>query len=138
MKMTISTGEEVLEIERDGTVVGEIRFRPSDMRFIEKLHVFQEKVREIKPVTSPDMSIEDAITEAKRVDHELRSLVDGVFDSPVSDIVFGSSYAQTTVNGVPLVEQLLQAVLGIVEKSMKQESDNAKKRKAKYLNRYRK
>lgn len=132
---TISNRKEI-EIQRDGEKVGVIYFDPADMAIIKRLREAQDKLTEVTLKADKDADIETMLAEADRIDAELRKAVDYAFDYPCSDVVFGNGYSFTTAKGVSALEQFLKGAIDIVTAEMKTEAEAAKKRQAKYLNKY--
>ena len=58
--------------------------------------------------------------------------VDYIFNSEVSDIVFGGASPISTVGGVPLFQRFFEAVLPLIEEAVQSEAALSEERIAKY------
>ena len=140
MQISIDTNVKSIEIIRNGEHVGDVTFSLSDPALLARLRTVATKAKELEQ-NSKLGSIEDidaALDEAERIDKEIRDLLDWAFAAPVSEIVFGDSFSFTTSGGVTAIEQFLNGVMPFVEESFKAETEAAKKRQSKYLEKYRK
>lgn len=140
MQISIDTGVKSIEIIRNGEHVGDVTFSLSDPALLSRLRTVAAKAKEIE-ANSKLGDTEDlnaALDEAERIDKEIRDLLDWAFAAPVSGIIFGDSFSFTTSGGVTAVEQFLSGVMPLIEESFKAETEAAKKRQDKYLEKYRK
>ena len=140
MQISINTGVKSIEIVRNGEHVGDVTFSLSDPALLNRLRTVQTKAKELEE-SSRLNEIEDleaALDEAARIDKEIRALLDWAFAAPVSDIVFGESFSFTTCDGVTAIEQFLDGVMPYVAECFRAETDAARKRQGKYLEKYRK
>lgn len=140
MQISIDTNVKSIEIIRNGEHVGDVTFSLSDPALLARLRTVATKAKELEQ-SSKLGAIEDidaALDEAERIDKEIRDLLDWAFAAPVSEIVFGDSFSFTTSGGVTAIEQFLNGVMPFVEESFKAETEAAKKRQSKYLEKYRK
>lgn len=138
MPKTINTqtNRKEIEIIRDGEKAGSVYFSPSDTAILDRLEQVRHKLD--TETVKEDGSFEEMLAEARRVDKILRDAVDYAFASPVSDVVFGNTYAFTTSGGVSLLEQFLEGAIEIITKEMEKEANASMERQAKYLDKYKK
>ena len=138
MKISINTGVENIDIERNGKIVGAVSFSLSDPALLDRLRNVQTKAKEIEAGNRLGQieDIEEALDEAKRIDGEIRALLDWAFGYPVSEIVFGDSFSFTTDGGVTALEQFLEGVMPYIGERFAAETEAAKQRQAKYLEKY--
>lgn len=140
MQIGINTGVKSIEIVRNGEHVGDVTFSMSDPALLNRLRTVQTKAKELEESSrlSEIEDLEAALDEAARIDKEIRALLDWAFAAPVSDIVFGESFSFTTCDGVTAIEQFLDGVMPYVAECFQAETDAARKRQGKYLEKYRK
>ena len=140
MKLSIDTGVKKIEIIRNGEHVGDVEFSLSDPALLSRLRDVAKKAEAIQAESklSELDDIDAQLDEAKRIDKEMRDLLDWAFGASVSDIVFGNSFCFTTSGGVTAIEQFLTGVMPFIEEAFRSEVDAAKERQDKYLSKYRK
>lgn len=140
MKLSIDTGVKKIEIIRNGEHVGDVEFSLSDPALLSRLRDVAKKAEAIQAESklSELGDIDAQLDEAKRIDKEMRDLLDWAFGASVSDIVFGNSFCFTTSGGVTAMEQFLTGVMPFIEEAFRSEVDAAKERQDKYLSKYRK
>lgn len=138
MKISINTGVETIDIERNGKIVGQVSFSLSDPTLLDRLRTVQKKAKEIEAGNRLGQieDIEEALDEAKRIDGEIRKLLDWAFGAPVSETVFGDSFSFTTDGGVTALEQFLEGVMPYIGECFARETKAAQGRQAKYLEKY--
>ena len=107
---------------------------------LSRLRTVAKKARELeaKSRLEEGMDVDEALDEAERMDRDIRKLVDWGFGAPVSGVAFGENFSFTTSGGVTAVEQFLNGVIPGIEKAFKAETEAAKKRQNKYLEKYQK
>jgi len=140
LKLSIDTGVKKIEIIRNGEHVGDVEFSLSDPALLSRLRDVAKKAEAIQAESklSELDDIDAQLDEAKRIDKEMRDLLDWAFGASVSDIVFGNSFCFTTSGGVTAIEQFLTGVMPFIEEAFRSEVDAAKERQDKYLSKYRK
>lgn len=140
MQINIETGVESIDVTRNGEIVGQIKFSPSDPALLRRLREVQTKADDLMKDSKLDSSddLDAQLDEADRLDKEMRSLLDWAFGAPVSDLVFGDSYCFTTSGGVTGMEQFLAGVTPYIEAAFKREVAAAETHRKKYLEKYRK
>jgi len=139
MEINVSTGVEEVEIKRNGEKVGIVRFSLSDPALLVRLRNVSaeaERIQRESRLAELKDDLDAALTEAQRVDGEIRKALDACFLAPVSEIAFGESFSFTTFEGKTLVEQFLEGVIPHVERCFKAEMKAAEARQKKYLEKY--
>lgn len=118
-----------------------IRFNPADFGIIERINNAYKEIEKVQNEV-PDIELNNdgspvdmlsAAAEAvSKVDNTIKKQMDYIFDSPVSDVVFGNQSPLSMVKGVPYYERFLNAVVPIIEKEVKAEQEASRKRIEKY------
>ena len=123
--LSFNDGFQKISINEDMNRV--IRWNPNDVSFIDRFLAFQSWVdNDFKPrakalKTSEDGSVDDySEGMATALGEELSSAIDGLFRSPVSQAAFdGANPISGTPNGQLLFVNFLNALMPIIEKSVK-------------------
>ncbi len=127
MELQIKTGKKVYTLKDEaGNELGKIAFNPGDPNFIARIKGFRSyleskdaQVEEIDRLSS-EGKMEEAIDLMVALDKELKGKIDEIFDSKVSDIVFGNTSCLSRMeNGMSFVESFLTSVLPEYKKMMK-------------------
>lgn len=120
----------------------EVSFNPTDSNFVERLYAaFEEldKKQEGYKAQVEKMADKKEIFEfAKERDAEMRGIIDGVFEVPVSDAVFGGMNVYAIANGLPVWCNLMLAVMDEVDSTFAREQKATNPRIAKYTAKYQK
>jgi hypothetical protein len=119
-----------------------IRFNPADYGIIER---FNNALKNIEKATEslendvnidskgePLSELEEAAEAVAKVNKLIKDQIDYIFDSPVSDMVFGNKSPLALVKGVPLFERFIMAAKEVIEKEVKKEMEASQKRIEKY------
>jgi len=119
-----------------------IRFDPTDFAIIERFNVAMKNIEKSTEQLTDDISIdskgepvdelESAAEAVSRVNKFIKEQIDYIFDSPVSDMVFGNKSPLAMVKGVPLFERFIVAAQAVIEKELKTEMKASEKRISKY------
>lgn len=120
----------------------EVTFNPTDAAFVERL--FQtfdslDRLQEdykVKLAASEDLRGTFEIT--KRMDGEMRKLIDEAFGAPVCDALFGGMNVYALADGLPVWSNLMLAVMDVVDTTFAQEQKKTNPRLAKYTAKYQK
>lgn len=118
----------------------EVHFNPTDGNFVRKLYgVFDELDKEqesyrsaIKELTEPT-EIFDFINNK---DKEMRKILDGLFDIPICEAVFGNLNVYAMANGFPIWANLLLSVMDTIDSSFVKEQKLTSTRISKYTAKY--
>ena len=109
MELNIDRGLKSYDVkDADGTLIGTIRFNPSDIGLAGRMEEARAKIAEITaaPVTGPEDLVE--------WDRQVRHWFDYIFGTPVSDVFFaGVSSLAFCEDGSLVAEAVLDAVTPI-------------------------
>jgi len=119
-----------------------IRFDPADFGIIERFNNALKNIEkatetikndiDINPQGEPLSELEEAAEAVAKVNKLIKDQIDYIFDSPVSDMVFGNKSPLALVKGVPLFERFIMAAKEVIEKEVKKEMEASQKRIEKY------
>lgn len=119
-----------------------IRFNPSDFGIIERVKTAYDEIEnatniendiELKTDGSPREAIGKAAEIVKQISDTIKSQIDYIFNSNVSEVVFGNQSPLSIVKGIPLYERFLDSVVPVIQSEVKKEMEASKKRVAKYV-----
>lgn len=120
----------------------EISFNPTDSNFVERLYsAFEEldKKQDGYKETIEKMANKREIFDfAKECDGEMRRIIDGVFEQPISDSLFGGMNVYAVANGLPVWCNLMLAVMDEVDTTFAREQKLTNPRVSKYTAKYHK
>ena len=120
----------------------EVSFNPTDSNFVERLYAaFEEldKKQEGYRAQIEKMADKREIFDfARERDTEMRGIIDGVFDAPVSEAVFGGMNVYAVAGGLPVWCNLMLAVMDEIDTTFSREQKLTNPRIAKYTSKYRK
>lgn len=118
----------------------EVSFNPTDSSFVERLYsAFEDldKKQESYKAQIEKMADKRQIFEfARERDAEMRGVIDGVFDAPVCDAVFGSMNVYALSGGLPVWCNLMLAVMDEIDTTFAREQKATNPRVAKYTKKY--
>lgn len=118
----------------------EVSFNPTDSNFVERLYTaFEEldKKQEGYKAQVDKMADKKEIFEfARERDAEMRTIIDGVFDAPVSDALFGGMNVYAVAGGLPVWCNLMLAVMDEIDTTFAREQKATNPRIAKYTAKY--
>lgn len=110
----------------------EVSFNPTDINFVQKLYDVFAKLDAkqndyAKQAEEIGNDAEKIFTFAKESDVEMRKLVDGVFNVPVCDALFGDRNVFARAgNGIPVWANLLLAIIdecSVAEEALRKKSN---------------
>ena len=87
---------------------------------------------EIKPDATANTDNETAVKAIEQLDLFIKSEINYIFNSDVSEIVFQNASALSTRRGIPLYERFINAVIPEIEKDFKTELMASEKRVKNY------
>ena len=120
----------------------EVSFNPTDSNFVERLYsAFEEldKKQEGYKAQIEKMANKKEIFEfARERDTEMRGIIDGVFEAPVSDAVFGGMNVYAVAGGLPVWCNLIRASMDEIDTTCSREQKATNPRIAKYPAKYQK
>ena len=117
--------------DADGTLIGTIRFNPSDIGLAGRMEEARAKIAEITaaPVTDPEDLVE--------WDRQVRHWFDYIFGTPVSDVFFaGVSSLAFCEDGSLVAEAVLDAVTPLLTQSVEAAAKASAARIAKHADAY--
>jgi hypothetical protein len=118
-----------------------IRFNPADFSIIERIKTAYDEIEksmkvendiELKADGTPVEQLGQGAEIVRGINDTIKKQIDYIFNSPVSDMVFGNQSPLGMVKGVPLYERFLNAVIPVIEKEVKEETEASRKRISKY------
>lgn len=117
-----------------------IRINTRDPNLYPRIKETQKKLIElVNEYEGYDKKTEDEACKALlEFDLKVKSLLDYMFDSKVSEVVFGNSSSVATYDGVPAFQNFLNVILPIVEKDMEAEQKKIEKNIRKYTSQVKK
>jgi hypothetical protein len=118
-----------------------IRFNPADFSIIERIKTAYDEIDkamkidkdiELKPDGTPIGDLAAASAVVKGINDTIKAQIDYIFNSPVSELVFGKQSPMAMVKGVPLYERFLNVAIPVVRDEIKAEQEASRKRISKY------
>lgn len=118
----------------------EVRFNPTDSNFVERLYTaFEEldqKQESYKAEVEKIAGKKEIFEFARERDSEMRDIIDGLFNQPVSDALFGTMNVYAMSNGLPVWCNLMLAVMDEVDTTFAREQKATNPRVQKYTKKY--
>lgn len=120
-----------------------IRFNPADFGIIERIKKAYDEIDnatkfdtdiDLKADGTPLELVGQAADIVSDMDNIIKRQVDYIFNSPVSEMVFGNQSPMGMVNGVPLYERFLSTLIPVIQEEVKAEMAASQKRISKYTN----
>lgn len=123
-----------------GQELGAIYIAPDDYNILERAKTAENNIQKlIKEIESKTAGEEDYGKIGKilhDVDQEIKKELDVLFDCPVSSQIFGNTHCLSTKNGKYFVENLLEGIMPVIQRTVEQETKESQKRMDKYLQEY--
>lgn len=120
----------------------EISFNPTDTNFVERLYTafetLDKKQEWYKTQVEKIAGKKEIFDFAREQDAEMRRIIDGVFEAPVSDALFGGMNVYAVANGFPVWCNLLLAVMDEIDTAFTREQKLTNPRISKYTGKYNK
>lgn len=120
----------------------EVSFNPTDSNFAERLFsAFEDldKKQESYKAEIEKMANKREIFDfARERDAEMRDVIDGIFEAPVSEAVFGNMNVYALAGGLPVWSNLLLAIMDEIDTTFAREQKATNPRLAKYTAKYQK
>ena len=117
-------------------------FNPTDSNCVERLYsAFEEldKKQEGYKAQVEKMADKREIFDfARERDTEMRGIIDGVFEAPVSDAVFGGMNVYAVAGGLPVWANLILAIMDEIDTTFTREQKLTNPRISKYAAKYQK
>ena len=114
----------------------EVSFNPTDSNFVERLYSAFEDLDKAQIEKMADKK--EIFEFARERDAEMRGIIDGVFDAPVSEAVFGGMNVYAIANGLPVWCNLMMAVMDEIDTTFTREQKLTNPRISKYTAKYQK
>ena len=118
-----------------------IRFNPADFSIIERIKAAYDEIDKVtkmdneinlKADGTPVEELGKAAEIVKGINDTIKNQIDYIFNSPVSEMVFGKQSPLSMVKGVPLWERFMNAIAPVIQKEVKAEQLASQKRISKY------
>ena len=118
----------------------EVRFNPTDSAFVEKLFdafdSLDKKQDAYKSEVEKLADKREVFRVARERDREMREIIDGVFEQPVCEKLFGSMNVYAIADGLPVWCNLMLAVMEEIDTTFAREQKRTNPRVAKYTAKY--
>ncbi len=118
-----------------------IRFNPADYGIIERINEAYKEIEKISKIKedielradgTPIEEFAKAAEVVNKVSTTIKKQIDYIFNSDVSDVVFGKQSPLSTIKGMPLYERFLEVVMPEIKKEIESERKASEKRIEKY------
>ena len=120
----------------------EVAFNPTDSGFAQRLAgVFSsldQKQEEYRTELDKAQEVEDIFAVTNRLDREMRELIDGIFDKPVCEEIFGSLNVYAMADGLPVWANFMLALMSEMGDSFSKEQSKTDPAIEKYMAKYQK
>lgn len=137
-ELNFATGIEVFSVNNGA----EVSFNPTDPNFVERLFSAFDKLDKKQDIYKADVdkaANNRAIFDiSHKMDAEMREIIDGVFDAPVSGPIFGKMNLYAMADGLPVWCNLLLTVMDKVDTTFAREQKATNPRIQKYTAKYHK
>lgn len=114
----------------------EVSFNPTDSNFVERIYTafndLDKKQDEYKSRIEKMADKKEIFEFARERDAEMRTIIDGVFNAPVCDAVFGGMNIYAMASGLPAWVNLMLAVMDECDTTFAREQKATNPRIAKY------
>ena len=118
----------------------EVSFNPTDSNFVERLFCTFEKLDKRQESHKEEISKvgnkREIFEITRRLDAEMREMIDGIFQQPVCGDIFGGVNVYALADGLPLWCNFLLAVMDQIDTTFAQEQKAHSPRIAKYTAKY--
>ncbi len=119
----------------------EVTINPTDVVFVEKLYDVFEALDEKQEAYKAEINAankREVFKVARRMDEQLREMVNGVFGFDICTAVFGNMSVCSLADGLPLWANLLLGFMDVVDDSFISEQKKTSARITKYSSKYHK
>ena len=118
----------------------QVSFNPTDSNFVERLYLafedLDKKQESYKTQVEKLADKREIFDFARERDVEMRQVIDGLFDAPVSDSLFGVMSVYAVAGGLPVWCNLMLAVMDEIDTTFSREQKATNPRIAKYTEKY--
>lgn len=119
-----------------------VSFNPTDTAFVKKLFdafdYLDGKQEAYKAEVEKTADTRQIFEIARQRDNEMREIIDGVFDAPVCEALFGNMNVYALADGLPVWCNLMLSVMDEIDTSFAREQKATNTRITKYTARYNK
>lgn len=122
-----------------GQEIGIIYISPDDYNILERAKAAEINIQNcIKEAEEQTGQLEDekTIELIAGIDKRIKEELDTLFDYPVSEQVFGNVHCLSTKNGKYFVENFLDGIMPVINRTVESEAAASKERMDKYLKDY--
>jgi hypothetical protein len=118
-----------------------IRFNPADFSIVERIKVAYDEIDkvtqldediELKADGSPAEELVKAAEIVTGINNRIKEMIDYIFNSPVSDKVFGKQSPLSIVKGRPIWQEFLECLEPVIKAEIKKAQEESRKRIEKY------
>ena len=145
MAIQLSTGKVKIELIFDNDEKDYIYFNPNDpdlyvrmTQFQENLENYLKNIEDVELDENGNPKENSAIEKYKNFREKLYEELDKAFDSKISHIVFKKCSPFAIINGDYFIMQFVEGIIPEIQKHQAQATEEAKKKMAKHLEKYRK
>lgn len=120
----------------------EVTFNPTDSDFVERINSafnnLDKKQDEYKSRIEKMEDNREIFEFARERDKEMRDIIDGVFETPVCDALFGGMNVYAVAGGLPVWCNLMLSIMDEIDTTLSMEQKETNPRIAKYTQKYKK
>ena len=145
MAIQLSTGKVKIELIFDNDEKDYIYFNPNDpdlyvrmTHFQENLENYLKNIEDVEIDENGNPKENSAIEKYKNFREKLYEELERAFDSKISHIVFKKCSPFAIINGDYFIMQFVEGIIPEIQNHQAQASEEAKKKMAKHLEKYRK
>lgn len=130
-------------VDENNRVLGILAFNPVDFNLPDRINKGWKKIQECldkarDTITGvEDENMESVAESISVVDREIKEQLDYIFDADMSGI-FGNTHLATPTKSGFLIENLMNALMPIIEREIKKAHKTSESKKSKYTARYNK
>lgn len=117
----------------------EIAFNPADVAFVKRVFDAFDCLAEKQDAIGEEngeVSGAELFRFTEKREQEMRGKIDGIFDEPVCDEIFGKLSVYALASGLPLWCNFLMAIIDEIDSSVEREQHAASPRVDKYMAKY--
>ena len=118
----------------------EVSFNPTDSyfgyRLFETFEKLDEKQKRYKEELSKLAKNSEIFDLGRRMDNEMREMIDSVFETPVCDAIFGNMNVYAMGGGLPVWSNFILAVIDKIDTTFAREQKATNPKIAKYMAKY--
>lgn len=118
----------------------EVTFNPTDISFVSRIFstfdLLEEKQQEYESAREKISSNKDFFDFGRKIDTEMREVIDDAFGKPVCEDLFGVMNVYAAANGLPVWCNLIFSVIDLFDDAVTKETAKTNPRLEKYLKKY--